>query len=74
MQVSFDKAIGTNSWYTVGLYEGRNREIRRAFAEIDLKVNRLIRIGFGPFKLGTLFKGEIEEVSTEVLKPAIANL
>ena len=67
MAVKLDKTQGSNVWYTVTLKEGRNREIRRAFSQIDLKVNRLIRISFGLFELGTLLKGEIEEVSPMVL-------
>ena len=62
MSVSLDKIQGSNIWYTVALKEGRNREIRRAFSQIDLRVNRLIRISFGPFELGTLLKGDVEEV------------
>ena len=67
MMVKLDKIQGSNVWYTVALKEGRNREIRRAFDAIDLNVNRLIRISFGLFELGTLRKGEIEEVSTTVV-------
>ena len=66
MSVSLDKIQGSNIWYTVALKEGRNREIRRAFSQIDLSVNRLIRISFGPFELGTLLKGDVEEVPPKV--------
>ena len=64
MVVKLDKVQSSNVWYTVSLKEGRNREIRRAFDQINLNVNRLIRISFGPFELGNLRKEEIEEVST----------
>lgn len=66
MSVDLDKIQGSNIWYTVALKEGRNREIRRAFSQINLCVNRLIRISFGPFELGTLLKGEVKEVPSTV--------
>ena len=66
MSVKLDKIQGSNIWYAVALKEGRNREIRRAFSQINLSVNRLIRISFGPFELGTLPKGDVKEVPPTV--------
>ncbi len=68
MQLTFDRQQGANAWLTVGLREGRNREIRRAFAAVDMYVNRLIRTSYGPFQLGNLGVGEVEEVKPRVLK------
>ena len=68
MSISVDTGQGANRWYTVGLTEGRNREIRRTFTEINLQVNRLIRISFGPFQLANLSTGEIREVDPISLK------
>ena len=68
MKVSLDKEQGANAWFTVGLREGKNREVRRAFATIDLEVNRLIRTSYGPFQLGTLARGEVDEVKAKVLR------
>ncbi|THD81556.1 pseudouridine synthase [Aliigemmobacter aestuarii] len=68
MQVVLDKLQGANAWLTVGLREGKNREIRRAMTEIGLTVNRLIRISYGPFRLNDLQPGEVEEVRPRVLK------
>ena len=68
MSISVDTGQGANRWYTVGLTEGRNREIRRTFTEINLQVNRLIRISFGPFQLNKLKDGEISEVKSSILK------
>ena len=68
MQVSIDRVQGANTWLTVGLREGRNREIRRALAEVGLEVNRLIRISYGPFQLGELTRGAVEEVRPKVLR------
>ncbi|MCB2117340.1 MAG: rRNA pseudouridine synthase, partial [Rhodobacteraceae bacterium] len=46
MEVTLDKQQGANAWLTVGLREGKNREIRRAMAEVGLTVNRLIRVSY----------------------------
>jgi 23S rRNA pseudouridine2605 synthase len=67
MEVTLDKVQGANAWLTVGLREGRNREIRRAFEAIGLGVNRLIRISYGPFRLGDLAPGAVEEIKAKVL-------
>jgi 23S rRNA pseudouridine2605 synthase len=60
--------MGRNSWVTVSLTEGKNREVRRLLEHIGLSVNRLIRLSFGPFQLGRLPAGEIEEVPARVLR------
>lgn len=67
MQVTLDRQQGGNAWLTVGLREGRNREVRRAMEAIDLPVNRLIRISYGPFQLGDLPARAVEEVRSRVL-------
>jgi 23S rRNA pseudouridine2605 synthase len=68
MAVTLDKIQGANAWLTVGLREGRNREIRRAIDAIGLIVNRLIRVSYGPFRLGILEPGQVEEVKGRVLR------
>ena len=68
MQVVIDRIQGANAWLTVGLREGKNREIRRAMAAINLTVNRLIRISYGPFRLGEMTPGMVEEVKPRVLR------
>ncbi len=68
MQVTLDRQQGANAWLTIGLREGRNREIRRALAAVGLIVNRLIRVGYGPFKLGDLAPGAVSEVRPRVLR------
>jgi 23S rRNA pseudouridine2605 synthase len=68
MTVTLDRHQGANAWLTVGLREGRNREIRRAMTAINLTVNRLIRISYGPFRLGDLEPGMVEEVRPKVLR------
>ena len=68
MQVQFDKQQGANAWLTVGLKEGKNREIRKAMEAIGLVVNRLIRVSYGPFQLGQLEEGKVEEIRQRILK------
>ena len=68
MQVALDRQQGANAWITIGLREGRNREIRRAMEAVGLAVNRLIRVSYGPFQLGKLAVGEVQEVKERVLK------
>ncbi len=68
MTVVLDRIQGANAWLTVSLREGRNREIRRAMAAIELTVNRLIRVSYGPFRLGELQPGQVEEVRAKVLR------
>lgn len=73
MIVTLDRIQGANAWLTVGLREGRNREIRRAMNAIDLYVNRLIRVSYGPFRLGDLEPGQVEEVRTKVLRDQLGD-
>lgn len=68
MQVVLDRHQGANAWLTVGLREGKNREIRRAMAAIGLTVNRLIRVSYGPFRLNEMQPGDVEEVRPRVLR------
>jgi 23S rRNA pseudouridine2605 synthase len=68
MQISLDRQQGANAWLTVGLREGKNREIRRAMEAVNLSVNRLLRVSYGPFQLGNLKSGEVEEVRRKVLR------
>jgi 23S rRNA pseudouridine2605 synthase len=68
MSIQLDRHQGANAWLTVGLREGKNREIRRAIDSIGLIVNRLIRISYGPFRLGELQPGDVEEVRAKTLR------
>lgn len=63
-----DRQTGTNAWVTVSLKEGKNREVRRVMEHLGYTVTRLIRISYGPFHLGMLERGAVEEVPTRVLK------
>src|SRR6056297_98348 len=68
MQVAIDRQQGANAWLTIGLREGKNREIRRAMSDIGLNVNRLIRVSYGPFQLGQLKAGEVQEIRRRILR------
>lgn len=61
-------AGGSNQWLTIGLREGKNREIRRVLSAIGMDVNRLIRLSYGPFELADLVPGAVQEVPQRVLK------
>lgn len=68
MEVKIDRHQGANAWLTVGLREGKNREIRRAMDHIGLTVNRLIRVSYGPFRLNEMKPGEVEELKPRILR------
>jgi 23S rRNA pseudouridine2605 synthase len=68
VEATYDRAQGTNAWLTIGLREGKNREVKRILEHLDLKVNRLIRVSFGPFQLNEINEGEAEEVRSKVLR------
>ncbi len=67
IEAKLDKEQGSNSWLTLGLREGKNREVKNVLGSIGLEVNRLIRVSYGPFQLGDLAEGAVEEVKTRVL-------
>lgn len=67
IEAELDRTQGRNAWLTMGLREGKNREIRRVCEALGLQVNRLIRLAYGPFQLGALKAGEVEEVPGKVL-------
>ena len=68
MIVTFDRQQGANAWLTVSIREGKNREIRRTMEAIGVVVNRLIRVSYGPFQLGNLAQGEVEELKGRVVR------
>jgi 23S rRNA pseudouridine2605 synthase len=63
-----DRQQAANAWITLTLTEGKNREVRRVLEALGLKVNRLIRLSYGPFDLGQLQPGAVEEVEPRRLK------
>ena len=67
IEATLDKPQGSNVWLTIGLREGKNREVRTILEHLGLTVNRLIRISFGPFQLLDLEAGGVEAVRRRVL-------
>lgn len=71
VEAKMDRQQGGNAWATIALKEGKNREVRRLMESIGVKVNRLIRVTFGPFHLGQLKEGQVDEVPTKVFREAL---
>ncbi len=68
IEATLDRSQGRNVWITMGLREGKNREIKNVLGALGLEVNRLIRISYGPFQLGDLPEGEVLEVRGRTLR------
>jgi len=73
IEAKLDRVQGDNAWMTLGLREGKNREVKRILEHLGLRVNRLLRLSFGPFQLGDLPIGQVEEVRTRVLKDQLGD-
>ena len=69
-----DRQQGDNAWLTVSIHEGKNREIRKIMEHLNLTVNRLIRISFGPFQLGNLAQGGVEEIKGRTLREQLGEV
>ncbi|WP_135213217.1 pseudouridine synthase [Vitreimonas flagellata] len=68
IDAKLERGAGANAWISVAITEGKNREVRRVLDAIGLKVNRLIRVSYGPFQLGTMEPGAVEEIPAKVLR------
>ena len=68
IEATLDREQGANVWLTIGIREGKNREVRKILETLDLKVNRLIRVAFGPFELGDLDEGDVKEIESQALR------
>ena len=68
VEATLDRVQGSNLWLTFAIREGKNREVRILLGHLGLTVARLIRVSFGPFQLGELAEGAVEEVRTRVLR------
>ena len=72
IEAQLEREQGSNSWLTFAMREGKNREVKNVLGHLGLAVNRLIRVSFGPFQLGDLPEGAIEEVRTRVLRDQLS--
>jgi 23S rRNA pseudouridine2605 synthase len=68
IEATLDREQGANVWLTFAIKEGKNREVRKVLEQLGLKVNRLIRLSYGPFELGDLDDGAVQEVETAELR------
>lgn len=68
IEATLDREQGSNAWLTIGLREGKNREVKNILASLGLDVNRLIRLSYGPFQLGDLPEGAVQEIKGRMLR------
>ena len=73
VKIEIESQNGSNSWLSITLSEGKNREIRKLMKYAGLEVARLIRLSYGPFQLGSLKKGEVKEIPQKVLKEQLGS-
>jgi len=71
IEATLDREQGANVWLSFAIREGKNREVRKVLEHLGLKVNRLIRLSYGPFGLGGLDDGAVAEVETTELRKAL---
>ena len=71
---SADGKAPANLWISVSLTEGKNREVRKVLEHLGVTVNRLIRLSYGPFQLGTLSEGEVAEIGPRVIREQLAQM
>lgn len=68
IKATLEREQGDNVWVSIAITEGKNREVRRLLESVGLKVGRLIRTSYGPFQLGNLTRGHVEEVPRRVVR------
>ena len=73
VDVDVERQQGGNVWLTISLREGKNREVKKLLSYVGLEVNRLIRLSFGPFQLGNLETGAVEEIPRRVLRQQLGS-
>jgi 23S rRNA pseudouridine2605 synthase len=73
IEAKLEREQGANSWLAFAMREGKNREVKNVLGHLGLAVNRLIRISFGPFQLGELAEGAVDEVKTRVLRDQLGD-
>jgi 23S rRNA pseudouridine2605 synthase len=73
IEATVDREQGANVWLTVGLREGKNREVKNVLGSLGLIVSRLIRLSFGPFQLADLAEGEVREIRGRMLRDQLGD-
>ena len=74
IEATLEARTGTNAWLSVALKEGRNREVRKVMGHLGLQVTRLIRVAYGPFQLGNLERGVVDEITGKVLREQLSGI
>jgi len=74
IQAMVTRKQGANVWLSVSLVEGKNREIRKILEHLGLKVNRLIRVSYGPFRLGRLPRGGVKEIPKKLIAEVLSKI
>jgi 23S rRNA pseudouridine2605 synthase len=67
IDANLERRTGRNCWVEMSLAEGKNREVRRVLEHLGLQVSRLIRTAYGPFNLGGLEPGQVDEIDQVTL-------
>lgn len=73
IEATLERDQGANIWLVFAIREGKNREVRNVCAHLGLEVNRLIRVSYGPFQLGEIPEGQVEEIKSRVLRDQLGD-
>ncbi|MGY8708574.1 pseudouridine synthase [Bradyrhizobium sp. 18BD] len=73
IEASLERDQGANVWLVFAIREGKNREVRNVCAHLGLEVNRLIRVSYGPFQLGEIPEGQVDEIRSRVLREQLGD-
>jgi 23S rRNA pseudouridine2605 synthase len=73
IDATLERDQGANVWLVFAIREGKNREVRNVCAHLGLEVNRLIRVSYGPFQLGEVPEGQVEEIKSRVLREQLGD-
>jgi len=68
IEASIEREQGSNVWLSIGLREGKNREVKTILGHLGLDVARLIRVSYGPFQLGDMAASEVKEIRGRTLQ------
>ncbi|MBR1130504.1 pseudouridine synthase [Bradyrhizobium iriomotense] len=73
IEATLERDQGANVWLVFAIREGKNREVRNVCAHLGLEVNRLIRVSYGPFQLGEIPEGQVDEIKSRVLREQLGD-